>query len=352
MSVQYCGSCGKPLIPGQLFCQHCGARNDENATRVEPVPQAPSRTPGGTMYCGQCGFLLTAQDRACRRCGTPVDFPNALIADESISDAPTIGVSTPDAQATFQAHGTAMPAAGYPPQPSVSQPSSAPYSPPPPSVPYDASTFSTVAPYGQPPGAARGAPGYQAGPPPNYPPPRKKQPWPLIVSLVIVGLLLIVGGGVVLALRSGNGTQTGNNPTATPAPDKTSTTAITPSPTIPPSPTPVGLTPDTASALIQEFYADINARDFDAAYDLLSSAYQQRQSRQNFKNGFVTTVQDTLTIEGAQTLSDGTVQVNVTLVAVDNKNGSQVTTVYTGYYIVILENGALRITKGKLTKQG
>jgi hypothetical protein len=352
MSVEYCGSCGKPLIPGQLFCQHCGTRNDENATRVEPVSQAPSRTPGGTMYCGHCGFLLTAQDRACRRCGTPVDFPNALIADASINDAPTLGVSYPDAQASFQTRGTAAPAAGYPPSPEASLPYNTPYTPPPPSAPYDAPTFSTMAPYGQPPGGARSPAGYQGGPPPNYPvPPPQKPRTPLIIGLVIVAVLLIAGGGVVLALRSGNGPQTLGNPTATPVTQVSLTPSSTATPAITPSPTQVVLNPNTATALIQQFYAYINARNFDAAYDLLSTTYQQKQSRQSFDSGFQTTVQDTLTIQGAQTLSDGTVEVDVTLVAIDNKNGTQVTTVYTGYYIVILENGALRIDKGKLTKQ-
>ncbi len=348
MSVQLCDSCGKPLIPGQLFCQHCGARNDENATRVEPVSQPSSRTPGSMMYCGQCGFLLTAQDRVCRRCGTPVDAPNALLADASINDAPTMSVNPPDAQASFQTRGTATPAADYTAQPPASTRYDSPYSPPPPSVPYDAPTFSTAAPYGQPPGGPRVSPASrQAVPPPNYPaPPPKKQRWPLIVALVILGVLLIAGGGIVLALRLGNEPQVGGNSTATPVAQGSPSAGVTP------SPTQVVLTPDTASALVQQFYDDINARNFDAAYDLLSASYQQKQSRESFKNGFLTTVQDTLTIEGAQTLADGTVQVNVTLVAVDNKNGSQVKTVYKGYYIVILENGALRIDKGKLTRQG
>lgn len=344
MSVEFCGSCSKPLIPGQLFCQHCGARNDENATRVEQVSQPPSSGPRGTMHCGQCGFLLTAQDRACRRCGAPVDTVNPLIADASINDAPTMGVSFQDPQAAFQTRGAAAPATGYPPQ--VSQPYNAPYNPAPSPVPYEVPTFSTRSPYSPPSGPARDGPGYRAGPPPNYPAdtPPKKQRWPLIASLVIVGVLLIAGGGVVLALTSGKGPQTGGNPTATTAPIITATTAVTA------GPTQVVLTPESATALVNQFYADINARDFDAAYNLLSQSYQQKQSRQSFKNGFLTTVQDTLIIQGAQTLADGTVQVNVRLIAIDNKNGSQVTTIYTGYYIVILEKGALRIDRGNLQK--
>ncbi len=348
MSVQYCGSCNKPLIPGQLFCQHCGARNDDNATRVEQISQPSHSGPRGAMHCGQCGFLLTAQDRACRRCGTPVDSVSPLIADAAINDAPTLGVGFQDAQTSLQTRGTAVPGPGYPQPPQVSQPYNAPYYPAPSPVPYEAPTFSTASPYSPASGPARGGPGYRDGLPPGYPaaPPPKKNRLPLILGLVIVGVLLIAGGGVVLALTSGKGPQTGGTPTATTAPIISPTTAVTAGPTA------VVLTPDTASALVNQFYVDINARDFDSAYDLLSTSYQQKQSRQSFKNGFLTTVQDTLTIQSAQTLADGTVQVNVTLIALDNKNGSQVKTVYTGYYIVILENGALRINKGSLQKQG
>ncbi|HEY7127488.1 MAG TPA: hypothetical protein VH540_26395 [Ktedonobacterales bacterium] len=348
MSVEHCGSCGKPLIPGQLFCQHCGARNDDNATRVEQVSQPPGSGPRGAMHCGNCGFLLTAQDRTCRRCGAPVGSLSPLVVDESINDAPTLGVSFQDPQASFQTRGAAAPATGYPPQPQISQPYNAPYHPAPSPVPYDAPTFSAVSPYSQPSGPARSGPGYRDGPPPGYPtaPPPKKSRWPLIIGLVIVGVLLIAGGGAVLALTSGNSPQTGDNPTATTAPIITATTVVTA------GPTQVVLTTESATALVNQFYADINARDFDAAYDLLSQSYQQKQSRQSFKNGFLTTVQDNLTIQGAQTLSNGTIQVNVMLVALDNKNGSQVTTTYTGYYIVILEKGALRIDRGSLQKQG
>ncbi len=124
---------------------------------------------------------------------------------------------------------------------------------------------------------------------------------------------------------------------------------MTPTPPRTPSPTPVVLTPDTASALINQFYIDINNQQYDAAYDLLSTEYQQTQSRQNFKNGFSTTVQDTLNIQDTQMQPDGTIRVDLTLQAIDNKNGTDVTTNYTGYYIVELENGQLRIKSGHLT---
>jgi hypothetical protein len=193
---------------------------------------------------------------------------------------------------------------------------------------------------------------YLAGASPAAAPasPQNKARLPLIVGLVVVVLGLVIGGGVALALRSGSSQQASSNnqPVVNTAPTFTATTAITPTPTLPPSPTPVVLTPATGTALIQQFYVYINARNFDAAYDLLSTAFQQKQSRQNFTDGYQTTVQDVLTVQSAETLSDGTVEVDVNLLATDNKNGTQVQRLYTGYYIVILENGALRILRGNL----
>lgn len=184
-----------------------------------------------------------------------------------------------------------------------------------------------------------------AGGPPSFSdvqiPPRRPR-WPLILAVALIALVLIVGGSVfLLAHQQGNGGQV-NGSTATPGITQTVVT---------PSPTEAALTGPNAQALINQFYTDINSKNYDAAYDLLSTNYQKGQSRENFKAGYQTTVSDSWTFGGTQTLSDGSVQVNITLTAIDNKNGTNVTTLYTGYYIVIKENGQLRIDKGVLSKQ-
>lgn len=382
MAVQYCGTCGQPLIPGQLFCQHCGSRADENATygafvdenatRAAVLPGAASSPSSvGTLYCGQCGALVNSQERACRRCGAPVEFAPGLTSNPSLTDAPTMRSNTPIPQAGAQTppptRTYAGPGPGYTPrQPqgwaaepgtaAVQPPgwASAPAYGPQASRPDEAPTFATNFRYAgtPPPQAGRGAvaPGQRTPPyaPSGRPPRQSGSRWPLVLAVVLVALALIVGGSLFLLLRgsSNNGQTAGQTATSAPGITPTATT-----PPVTPSPTQVVLNTTTAEALIQQFYDDINAQQYDAAYNLLSPEYQQKQSRQNFKDGFATTVMDTVMIQNAQALSDGTVQVNVTLQAVDQKSGMQVTTCYGGNYIVELINGQLLIKSGKLNQQ-
>lgn len=164
----------------------------------------------------------------------------------------------------------------------------------------------------------------------------------MILAVALVALALIVGGSVYLLVNQhGTGGQA-TGPTATPEGAQS---------TITPSPTETALNGPNAQALINQFYNDINAKQLDAAYDLLSTNYQSTQSRDDFKSGYQTTVSDTWTLGDTQTLSDGSIKIPITLTATDNKNGTNVTTVYSGYYIVIKENGQLRIDQGKLNPQ-
>jgi hypothetical protein len=118
--------------------------------------------------------------------------------------------------------------------------------------------------------------------------------------------------------------------------------------TITPSPTPVMLNEETASALIQQFYNYISARNYDAAYDLLAPEWHQVQSRQNFIDGFQNTVYDTLMIDGGERLDDGNILVNIHLTAEET---SYVTSYYAGYYIVTKRNEQILILLGYLAKQ-
>jgi hypothetical protein len=158
-----------------------------------------------------------------------------------------------------------------------------------------------------------------------------------------VGLALIVGGGLFLVLRGAGGNpQTNGTPS-------TSTPGVTQTPTgsvVTPSPTPVVLTPKTASDLIQQFYAYINAKNYDAAYDLFSPEYPQKQSRKSFADGFQNTIHDTITIDSAEPQSDGTVQVNVHLKA-EEMGGTRF---FAGYYIVTKENEQLLILRAKINE--
>jgi hypothetical protein len=164
-----------------------------------------------------------------------------------------------------------------------------------------------------------------------------------VLGLVLVAIALIAGGGIFLLLANPGKTAQGGGTTPTSAPRITPTAGVT----LTPSPTAVVLDTNTASALVQEYFDDINAKRYDAAYDLLSSEWQQTQSRQNFISGYQKTVQDTLTILNAVDQGDGTVKVNVTLQA-QNTDG---TVNYAGFYLVTIENGKLVLLRGNLKQQ-
>ncbi|HEU5199055.1 MAG TPA: zinc ribbon domain-containing protein [Ktedonobacterales bacterium] len=344
MGIQFCGTCGQPLIPDQLFCQHCGSRADEFATRAAPASGSAQMPPGGMLYCGECGAAVSSRDTACRRCGAPLELIRNSFTTREGNDEPIVGGVPPYTQdrqsIAYQQPPSSSPAslAGKPASWASDYGSSARDYPP-----DDPPTFSTGVSSISRQSHPKGPP--SAGAPPSFPnayvPPRRPR-WPLILAVALVALALIVGGSIyLLANQQGTGGQT-TRPTATPRGGQS---------TITPGPTEAALNGPNAQALINQFYTDINSKQLDAAYDLLSTNYQGTQSRENFKSGYQTTVSDTWTLGDTQTLSDGSIQVPITLTAIDNKNGTNVTTTYTGYYIVIKENGQLRIDQGNLTAQ-
>ncbi len=327
MAVQFCGTCGHPLIPDQLFCQHCGSRVDENAARA--VMSAAPGTPlssGGTLYCGECGALVGRQDRTCRRCGAPIEPSPGLVIDPSLSDLPT-RMATPPPPANqdstplpgYQAHPPKGWAASYSPGPIDELPTFTDSSPRP---------------------AVQTPPYKPAGP---GGPPRQRQRWPLVLVVVLVALALIVGGSAFLLLQGSSSPQT-NGATPTPSSGTIQTPGVTSTPGITPSPTPVVLNEETASDLIRQYYDYINAKNYNAAYDLFAPALQQKQSRQNFIDGFKNTLHDTLTIESAAQQDDGNIRVDVQLKA-EETGGIRY---FAGYYIVTKQNEKLLILSGNL----
>ncbi len=346
MAVQFCGTCGHPLIPEQLFCQHCGTRADENATRSSPpaTPGIPVSS-AGTLYCGECGALVGSQDRVCRRCGAPVEPTVGGVSDPSLSDAPTMmGTPPPAAYQPPQAYQVAQPAAYQPPTPPPYQvtpspsgppgsgPGYAPQQPPgwgasySPNPANDSPTYTFSAPR---PGVQ--APPYQP-PRPGGPPPQQSRSKPLVIAIVLVALVLIIGGGVVLAHPFSSKPQ-GNGSTPGVTPGITQTTG----PTVTPTPTEVALNQPNAEALVRQFYQDINMKNYDAAYALLSAEWQATQTLANFTTGYQNTLLDTLTIDNSAVNADGTVQVNIHLTAEETGGTKN----FAGYYTVVKENGKL-----------
>ena len=163
-----------------------------------------------------------------------------------------------------------------------------------------------------------------------------------MIALVLVALLLIVGGGVVVAFHPFSSSPQGNGATPGVTPGITPTTG----PTVSPTPTEVVLNQPNAEALVKQFYLDINAKNYDAAYDLLSAEWQATQTRDDFTTGYQNTLLDTLTIDGSSVNPDGTVQVNIRLTAEETSDTKN----YAGYYIVVKENGMLLLMRGKINQ--
>ena len=97
---------------------------------------------------------------------------------------------------------------------------------------------------------------------------------------------------------------------------------------------------------MRQFYQDINAKNYDAAYDLLSAEWQATQTRDDFTTGYQNTLLDTLTIDSSSVNADGTVQVNIHLTAEETSDTKN----YAGYYIVVKENGMLLLMRGKINQ--
>lgn len=342
MGIQFCGTCGHPLIPNQLFCQHCGERVDDNATRAASLVEGSARaTPGPTRYCGECGAFVGGQDPVCRRCGAPVEPAQRPAIDQSMSDAPTVRW-TPPPSSGVQSNLYPGPPPGWASDYGHPQQTKLPGEP---------ATFTTnvLLHPRTPPSSSAGryglsSPAQGSHSPLGLPPQKPPQPhWPLALAIILGVLAILVGSGGFLLLQHPDNHSQASKPTNTPG--STQATTL-------PGPTQVGLNEQTASDLIRQFYDDINNQRYDDAYDLFSKNYQQtQQSRQDFKDGFKTTIHDSILIDSTQRQPDGSVRVNVTLTAVDRKDGTDITTIYKGYYIVIKEDGLLRIDSGHLDPQ-
>jgi serine/threonine protein kinase len=174
------------------------------------------------------------------------------------------------------------------------------------------------------------------------------QPWLMLIVLFLV-LALITGG--IFVIKGAFATQ---HPPVTSTPPATPTLIATLNPTATSTPTATPtLTPSQqATVEVQNFYADINKRDYQAAYSLLGSQFQSSQPYDQFANGYAHTEHDNVTIGTVTALPDGTFNVPATIVATEDNvpgPGTHQST-YQGYYIVGQENGTLKILSANFSK--
>lgn len=113
--------------------------------------------------------------------------------------------------------------------------------------------------------------------------------------------------------------------------------------------TPTPTKEQSATALITQYFSDINNKDYQDAYNIWKDA-PDKPSLSNFEKAYASTLKDTVTVNSAIVQNDGTVKVFVTLQATDQLPSGTGTKIsdYTGYYIVGPQNGSLRILGGQL----
>jgi hypothetical protein len=105
-----------------------------------------------------------------------------------------------------------------------------------------------------------------------------------------------------------------------------------------------------AVSLLEQYYADINARAYSQAYDIWGSAYHKTTSSYQFYTGYASTKSVSIAIhsEGITVLNDGTVRVPLTITSVTNTSSGNTTHTYSGYYIIGVENGAWHLLSANI----
>jgi serine/threonine-protein kinase len=181
-------------------------------------------------------------------------------------------------------------------------------------------------------------------------PRRTSRTLPVLIGSVLV--LVLIAGAVFVGMKlAGGQTTTSQRITTTPTAITitTPTTITTQIPTVittpttitTPTPSPVQL----ASATVQQYFDDINVKDYSDAYNLLGNKLQSKQTYSNFVSGFSTTEHDNVQIGNITANSDGTFNVSVTINATEDNvpgPGTHIST-YQGYYVVGTENGQWKL---------
>ena len=92
--------------------------------------------------------------------------------------------------------------------------------------------------------------------------------------------------------------------------------------------------------MIEQYYDDINAKDYSDAYAIWGSTYHKSTSSYQFAKGFDNTqsVSITINFEGVTILGDGTVRVPLAITSVDTSSSGTTSHTYQGSYSVGMEN--------------
>jgi len=284
------------------------------------------------VFCGQCGRLLSPRDLTCPHCGA-VTEPD-LSAEDVATDAPTVVSSLSEYPlGTLQSQHPASPppaprqqkivlpgnaSAGMEPAGMMPAEVYVPETPVPRSYPNPAALPSSF--------PSQGGFGYQDVP--AQPAKRGKKGGVVVLLVTLLVLLVILGGTGVFVLWQNGWLGGGGTPTPT-----------TPSPT------------QEARALVQQYYDDINKRDYHAAYNLWGTDPQHPSpTYDQFASGYANTQHDDITFGTITPNADGTVTVDVTIVATETTTTGTRMSTYQGSYIVGQQNGSWKLLRGSFSK--
>jgi len=349
----FCGQCGSPIAPGTTRCPSCGAISESPAeataqdideTLHVDDPTIESRTLGSALNSAYPMYPMhTTPPTYATQQNSPYTSPEQhklILHSNGTYDYGAQGESEATSEMRPSMYGT------YPPSP---YPASAPSSP-----------YNTVAEQANYPQASfistQVGPNYQSNPGPvsnygNYNPtpqnyPQGQQPAQPIQSappvrrhrrvpvLLAVLLLLVIGIGGLIAYALHHA-QLANNAGNTGSGTAQATAApVTPS--------------DHAKAVVQQYYNDINNKNYHDAY-YLWERNGSGQSYASFVQGYAHTVSDTLTISNIVE-SGGTVRVDMNIVATEHNGNKTTQHTYGGYYVVGQVNGTWKILRGYLVQ--
>lgn len=340
--MAFCGQCGLLLPPNPIACPRCGSAMTANWEPVDQNANAPTTisTPDQTQrtqlpYHSNPAFVQE-----------PNQFTDDNSQTQSVEPANNTSVPPPIQHTAFPAY---YPPSLFAPPDYTSQTSSNV------SHTQDASFpgYTTIQGTPYPDYLSPFSPSYPPPPPPI--PPHKTINWAMLLSIlllllltVLTTLLLVVGPSRILQRIQGSrvASQATSAPSASQMSTPTPSTSQVPTPVLPTPTIQAMLTPEQqAQSVINHYYTAINNKDYQTAYNLWLN---YPQSYESFANGFADTSHDDFTFGNVMQQSEGTIQVNITIIAVSTSSQQ---TIYQGYYIVGQQpDGTWKIISAKIYK--
>lgn len=335
------------------------------------------------IFCGQCGLQLGANDRRCPRCGAVVEpeipgtVPEMTYNDalsQSFAGGTNAGARSMAGTQQYAPTPMAAPNPMYAPQePQKLVLGGGPQS----ANAGDATAMIDVAgtrgaSYGGFQGPGMGYAGQTQpqgfGQPGPYGQMGQGQPGQFVAPVrrnsgsggrtlgllfMLIGVLLVLGSVVLFAVsRTGNGGNTPKPGQTTGPGSAVTTTATSPAGSTTPTvgTTPITQTPAQASDLLQQYYNYISDKNYKAAYGLWKTgAYKQGFNA--FRNSFKNTQQASPVIDNSTVFANGTVQMSVTVTAIENGDQGTQSVTYKGFYLVGPQNdGTWKILNASLNK--